>query len=30
MAKILAILCSGKKKGYTATLLAEIVDALRN
>lgn len=27
MAKILAILCSGRKKGYTATLLAEAAEA---
>ena len=29
MANILAILCSGRKKGYTATLLAEAVEAAK-
>jgi multimeric flavodoxin WrbA len=29
MAKILAILCSGRKKGYTATLLAEAINGAK-
>lgn len=29
MANVLAILCSGRKKGYTATLLAEAVEAAK-
>ena len=30
MAKILAILCSGRKKGYTATLLAEAINGAKD